>query len=469
MFIPYHSPSEDRRKWRRVINSFTAEKAAERRPVKTPEVYRGSFAEWTDTEHNNGQRKSQSLARNVRLQTKRPAARQKVFRMAGIGRRPPEPVGSWALSYYFDVICPHDSRVFGHNPASAKSYISALHSWSANYEITRHALVAFALCSLSLRHRSGEIHAATVFYRKRLLDDIHRMLATNTIDDVLVHALSLLIPIDDYLGMDNYSKTHVAGFRAVIQARGGFDQVGQSVPAMREAVVALALIAQSLLVYYEDTLPKDSLDHFARSGGSFDTLPGRQTPSDLPRGFTDLIHRGYFSPTTIGILQSFSAWHNTYLYHNTHETPTWFSSTSIRSNFTHLEKCIFISLRCLADDMSAMALHPASQIHRQPGNRAEMLLSLAYSGPGLRTADCVLTGCYMWLSFVLCAPVSSGVAVDDMQEEVFRALLLPIVVERRLWDWEDFQRVLCGFFYDERRATGWQETFKRFTAGNRNP
>jgi hypothetical protein len=319
------------------------------------------------------------------------------------------------------------------------------------------------------RDRSGEIHAATVFYRKRLLDDVHRMLATNTIDDVLVHALSLLIPIDDHLGMDKYSKTHVAGFRAVIQARGGFDQVGQSVPAMREAVVALALIAQSLLVCYEDTLPRVSLEHFARSGGDSGAFPGRHTPSDLPRGFTDLIQRGYLSPTTIEILKSFSAWHNTYLYHDTHGAPTWLSSTRTPSNLTHLEKCIFISLRCLADDMSAMALHPASQILRKTEKRAEMLLSLAYSGPSLRTADCVLTDCYMWLSFVICAPVASEVGVDNMHEEVFRALLLPVVVERGLCDWEDFQRALCCFFYDERRAAGWQDTLKRSLAVYRDP
>ncbi|KAL3454595.1 hypothetical protein BJX65DRAFT_301231 [Aspergillus insuetus] len=466
MFIPYHSPSEDRRKWRRVINSFTAEKAAERRPVKTPEVNLGSFAEWTDTEHNNSQLKAQILARNVRLRTKRPGARQNIFRMAGIGRRPPEPLGSWALSYYFDVICPHDSRVFGHSPSSAKSYISALHSWSANYEITRHGLVAFALCTLIPPDRSGEIHVATVFYRKRLLDDVHRMLATNTIDDVLVHALSLLIPIDDYLGFDTYSRTHVAGFRAVIEARGGFDEVGQSVPAMREAVVALALIAQSLLVCYESALP---LGHFAHSGRDSGTFPERYTSLDLPRGFLELIQRGYLSPTMIEILQRFSAWHNTYVYRNTYETPTWLSSTSTFPKFTQLEKCIFISLRCLADDMSAMALHPASQMLRQTEKRAEMLLSLAYSGPGLRTADCVLTDCYICLSFVICAPVASEVAVDNMQEEVFRALLLPLVVERRLCNWEDFQRVLCGFFYDERRAAEWQEALKRFLAGYRDP
>jgi hypothetical protein len=99
MFIPYHSPSEDRRKWRRVINSFTAEKAAQKRPVKTPEVSLGSFVEWTDPEHNNAERISQSLARNGRLRTKRPAARQKVYRMTSMGRRLPEPLGSWALSY----------------------------------------------------------------------------------------------------------------------------------------------------------------------------------------------------------------------------------------------------------------------------------------------------------------------------------------------------------------------------------
>jgi hypothetical protein len=50
------------------------------------------------------------------------------------------------------------------------------------------------------------------------------MLATNTIDDILVYALSLLIPVDGYLRFDSYSRTHVLGFGAVIKARGGFEQ-----------------------------------------------------------------------------------------------------------------------------------------------------------------------------------------------------------------------------------------------------
>ncbi|CEL06040.1 hypothetical protein ASPCAL07151 [Aspergillus calidoustus] len=466
MFIPYHSPSEDRRKWRRVINSFTAEKAAQKRPLKTPEVSLGSFVEWSDPEHNNAERISQSSARNGRLRIKRPAARQKVYRMTSMGRRLPEPLGSWALSYYFDVICPHDSRVFGHCPSSAKSYVSALHDWSSKNAITRHGLVAFALCTLIPGDRTGEIYAATIFYRKRLLDDVHRMLATDTVDDVLVHALSLLIPIDDYLGWENYSRTHVPGFRAVIQARGGFDQIGQSLPAMRDAVVASSLLAQSLLVCHEDTLPRDQFTHSSRSSAAF---PERYTHSDLPRGFVELIQGGYLSSTMIEILQGFSAWHGTYLQHNPRETPTWLSPTTTLSNLTHLEKCILVSLRCLADDMSAMALHPASQMHRQTEKRAEMLLNLAYSGRDSWKSNCAVTDCLIWLSFVICAPVDHGIAADGMQKEVFRALLVPAVLERGSAACGAVQRVLRSFFYDEGRAQAWEATWEKFLAPYRDP
>jgi hypothetical protein len=168
-------------------------------------------------------------------------------------------------------------------------------------------------------------------------------------------------------------------------------------------------------------------------------------------------------------VQSFSVWEHTYHYHNTHEIPTWLSPTPIPSGFTHLEKFIFLSLWCLADDTSAMALHTAFHMVRQTEKREEILLTMAYSDMGSWTASRLLTDCLIWLSFVICAPYNLRAGADDTQKEPFRALLLAVVLERGPLAWDDAKRVLRRFFYDERRAHVWEETWKGYIAGYRVP
>ncbi|KAL2783687.1 hypothetical protein BJX66DRAFT_318071 [Aspergillus keveii] len=362
-------------------------------------------------------------------------------------------------SYYFIVICPHNARVFGLN---AHSYASALFHWSANHEIIRHTLIGFALCSLIPRDRSGEIRAATFVHRRQLLYHVQGMLATNTIDDILVYGLSLLIPVDGYLGFGSYSRTHVLGFGAVIKAHGGFEQVGQSTPpVLRDAVVASALIAQNLLLCHEAPPP---LSYRRNHSMPLESPLQLRALSNLPRGFLDLIQGGYLSPSMIEVLQSFSAWDNTYTRHKTNDTPTWLSPTPTPSGSTHLEKCIFLSLRCLADDTSAMALHPAYRMYRQTEKRAGMLLALAYSEQESWIGNSLLSDCLVWLVFVICTPINAENVAEEMQKEVFRTLLLPVIPERGSLAWEDVQRILRCFFYDERRAHVWEGTRKKFFA-----
>ncbi|KAL4882145.1 hypothetical protein BJY04DRAFT_217468 [Aspergillus karnatakaensis] len=307
MFIPYDLPNGDRRRTRRVINTFVAAKAVRRRrSIKSPGFNAGFITHWSEASHEesmNGYESPQN-AGCVSMSSISQAG-GKVARIGHIQRNLEEPLGSWALSYYFDVICQHDSPVLGHSPARAEAYSSTLFSWSAQYDLVYYGLVAFSLCCLIQHDASDAVHRATLHYRKRLLDQIHERLSARIVDDVLIYALSLLIPIDDYLENNEYSRAHAKGLRAIIQAIGGEDCIGESAPAMREAVILSALMARSLLLSHE---PVSSICYSPISDLKPDLTSPENAHLNHPRGFMDLIQAKYVPPSMIAVLDSFSSW-----------------------------------------------------------------------------------------------------------------------------------------------------------------
>ncbi|KAL2816701.1 hypothetical protein BJX63DRAFT_387132 [Aspergillus granulosus] len=214
---------------------------------------------------------------------------------------------------------PHDSNALGHEDSRAQLYVSVL----LHYDAILHGLTALALCNLEPQDRSGNTRAATLFHRKKLFDLVTDMLSRGVIDDLLIQAICLLIPIDDYLGYVDYSQVHLDGLEVVVRARGGYDTVGQSVPGMSHNLQTSLLVVRSLLLPHIQT----SLHYAPPPGvpGSLHPISFLETPLELglPTGFTHLIPTGHLSTGLILILQNFSAWIHTHSHTLAAQTPIW--------------------------------------------------------------------------------------------------------------------------------------------------
>ncbi|EAW14874.1 uncharacterized protein ACLA_002850 [Aspergillus clavatus NRRL 1] len=273
------------------------------------------------------------------------------------------------------------------------------------------------------------------------------MLSQQIVDDVLISALYRLIPIDDYLGYVDYSRVHLHGFETVIRIRGGYDRVGQSVPAISKDMQMSVLVARSLLLIHLQTsliegLPPDIIR-------CPETTWLRGIELILPPGFVGLISAGHLSHSSIEILLSFSEWLGKYRGLDPGSIPVWRYSSS--GELTAVEKCIFVGLLCLADDVGYMGMHPAAIIFRQPKKRAEMLLAVKelWNDPSL--ADCLL-----WLWTVITIPQNPGITPVLAQRELFSKIL---TLRDGLSDWNVIRAVLRRFFYEDSRAPAWENAW----------
>ncbi|RAK81752.1 uncharacterized protein BO72DRAFT_482924 [Aspergillus fijiensis CBS 313.89] len=471
MFIPYNPTEMQPGKSRRPVHALVAARAAQRRQQhQSPQFQRGLSTFVVEPED---QKPKDDLDKDRRRWTvqRKPGRTLPSPGPIGTGRFYPlatpaskGPCTARALSYYFDILLPHDSQVLSHAPAQRHTYGSVFLHWSAHHDIMLHGLAVFALCNLEsqsedLSAASAELHAAALYHRARLLTEIQHTLATGQVTDLLISALTLLITVDDHLANVAYSRAHTAGFEAVIRARGGESQVGSSVPAISQDLRTAANVARSLLVLHMQTsLSSEESESESPSPppnpptGDWDTYTLTQT-LDIPKGFAALLKQGRITPASLEILASFHDWHDRYLLvDDPSNIPVWRHSASRPLN--RVEKCIFVALLCLADDVSHMGLHPAAVIFRQPRKRAEMLLAV----PPLWT-DGALKDCLVWLWMVITTPRNRG--------------LTPVRVQRGLWEritrevrgdlqaWGEVERVLRGFVFDGRRAGVWEATFGR--------
>ncbi|PYI37013.1 hypothetical protein BP00DRAFT_327989, partial [Aspergillus indologenus CBS 114.80] len=280
------------------------------------------------------------------------------------------------------------------------------------------------------------------------------------VTDLLISALTLLITVDDYLANVAYSRAHTAGFEAVIRARGGEAAVGSSVPAISQDLRMAANVARSLLVLHLQTSLSSNPDSSQAESPSssppappptLDTYTLPQRP-DIPQGFTTLLTHHRITGASLALLASFHDWHDRYLLvDDPSHIPVWRHTAAHPLN--PVEKCIFVALLCLADDVSHMGLHPAAVIFRQPKKRAEMLLAV----PRLWT-DAVLRDCVVWLWMVITTPRNRGLTPLRVQRGLW-ARIEEVRGDLRAWEWAEVERVLRGFVFDGRRAGVWEGTF----------
>lgn len=341
-------------------------------------------------------------------------------------------------------MCPHISGALGHRSSQELYYASVILYWSSNHECILQGLVAWALCTLESQHRTNSTRGTILYHRRKLLAEVQRMLSSHVVDDVLISALSLLISVDDYLGHVEYSRVHLIGLDAVIQARGGYDQLGSSIPAMSNNIQVSTLVVRSLLLFHalHDEVPLPLQDE--------DAYPPEHIPQDLPQGFIDLICRGHLSHSSVEMLHNFSVWRNEHQGHDPSVVPIWRYPAPLQK-LNAIEKCVFVGLLCLADDTSHITLHPSAIIYRQAEKRADMIRTMphVWSDPSL--ADCLV-----WLWTVTLTPYNTASTLTTVQSELWTKLCL---LRDDLYEWESVQSVLRNFFYDEGRALAWQSTW----------
>ncbi|KAL4875380.1 hypothetical protein BJY04DRAFT_232657 [Aspergillus karnatakaensis] len=263
------------------------------------------------------------------------------------------------------------------------------------------------------------------------------MLSRQVVNDHLIQAICLLIPVDDYLGYVDYSRAHLDGLSTVVRLRGGHNKVGQSVKGMGPNLQTSLLVVKSLLISHMQT----SLN------------PEHLPLNILPPAFHILIRANAITTPAIEILLSFSTWLTTHRQKQAHLIPVWRHQST--TPLTAIEKCLFAALLCLADDLSGMGVHPAAIIFRQPKKRAEMLLSVREFW-----TDPMLSDLVIWLSMVVTAPRNAGITPWGVQRELFRRIILG---RPDLRGWADVRGVLQGFFFEEGRAGVWQVVWGEMT------
>ncbi|KAL3490916.1 hypothetical protein BJX62DRAFT_225604 [Aspergillus germanicus] len=455
MFIPYVPYNGDRKASHRAIRTFVAVHAARKRNhVKAPMFNVEFLADWTTTsqdnaqQHREGSRLPDERIRGQNLQPRvtRPVAGGKFYPIESIHLQSQGPFASTGLSYYFDVMCPHNSGALGHDLRQGQYYGSVILYWSSSQESIRHGLVAWGLCTLESQQKTNNAHDAILYHRRKLLGQVQRMLASHLVDDVLVSALSLLISIDDYLGYVEFSRAHLNGLDAVIKARGGYDQLGSSIPGGSRDVQVSTLIIRSQLLFHAIHAEPPLNTQTTEAPFPLDIAPG------LPRGFLDLIRRGHLSQSSIEMLHSFLTWQNKHHGRDPSVAPVWRYPAPLQK-LNPIEKCIFVGLLCLADDTSHIALHPAATIYRQATKRADMIRNMPHVWDDPSLGDCLV-----WLWMVTLTPRNVEHTLYGVQCELFTKLCL---VRGDVLEWETILSILRTFFYDGGRVLAWQTSWNR--------
>ncbi|KAL2858789.1 hypothetical protein BJX68DRAFT_262326 [Aspergillus pseudodeflectus] len=457
MFIPYIRSNGDTKVSRRAIRTFVAVQAARKRKRVQTSMFNVEFlADWTITSQKDPSSPPDARVHGLGLQPTmaRPVAAWKFYPMQSVHLQSQGHFKSRGLSYYFDEMSPRNSGALGHGPSQGQYYGSVILYWSSSQESILHRLVAWGLCALESQQRTNDsAHGAILYHCRKLLGEVQRMLSGYGVDDVLISALSLLIAVDDYLGHVEYSRAHLVGLDAAIEARGGYDQLGSSIPAMTNDVQVSTLIIRSLLLVHAiNTEPPLHMQ-------PTDPPLSLHIPPDLPRGFRDLIQRGRLSRSSIEMLHSFSVWQNKHGGQDPSIVPVWRYPAPLEK-LTPIEKCIFLALLCLADDTSHIALHPAATIYRQATKRADMIQNMqrVWDDPSL--GDCLV-----WLWMVTLTPRNAEHTLSGAQRELFRRLCF---MRGDVLTWEAILSILQTFFYDQGRVLAWQTTWNVVREGMQN-
>ncbi|KAL3490769.1 hypothetical protein BJX62DRAFT_225735 [Aspergillus germanicus] len=460
MFVHYDGPSKKRNaKTQRAVNAFKAAKGASR-SHGTNDPARGTL-QWMhipenestgekDVQLSQSQSQSQSLveaAATVPL-TKYMLGSEKFYPI--LGKRSKGPMTTAALSHYFDILLPHDANALGLGDARKTAYGAGLVKWSAHNDGVLHGLAAFALCSMDTVGKTDEIYRAIIHHRQKILEDVHRRLERNQVDDVLIQAICLLIPIDDYLGYVEYGPVHQKGMSDVIRTRGGFEKVGSSdVVAYGENLQRSILTVMSMIEFHIRTriTSESSLVPRSLPRSTYMPMETQKEISALPPGLQDLFQAGILSLPVLPILNSFQAWLAQVKDIPDPERDSWRPGSPLAPDLNNVENCLVVTLVCLADDTSSMGLHPAAAIFRKAKQRTEALTSV----PEL-WCDPTLVDCAIWMSTVTSIPRNSDIINPDIQKTILKRSIGGRVFAL---EWAEIQRKLKRFYYADSRAGDW--------------
>ncbi|GFF59192.1 hypothetical protein IFM46972_11315 [Aspergillus udagawae] len=474
MFIPYHGPSKKKdTNTRRAINAFVATEASTRRrrqrgekpehrgrqgPLQwlqipdRPDSKESTIDERNESQEDDGQ--AQRTPSTQAIVVSKPVGAGKFYPFRGFASN--GPLTARSLSYYFDILLPHDAKALGLGDVGTRSYGRGLLSWASKHDLILHGLSAFTLCSLECHDVTGNTSRAIMYHRNKVLLDLHSRLSQQQVDDVLIQGMALLIPVDDYLGHYEFGPVHLNGMREVVKLRGGFDAVGSSDEnAFGRNLRMSLLVTQSMVEFHVQTAITNSPTSLAKGELLYPLPVSWEAAQDLPPGFRDLARYRYLSDEAIGIVRDFSHWLTRSKESESTVRQTWRCSMSCDLN--NLEKCICVALACLADDLSAMGTHPAALIFRKPQRRAEALgaVTEVWNDP-------LLIECVIWMCTVVATPQNRQIFSRAKQRQLLRRSIL-----QRYWasGWKDIRRILQRFFYDPSRETDWEEAWNIALAG----
>ncbi|KUL87449.1 hypothetical protein ZTR_04745 [Talaromyces verruculosus] len=455
MFITYSGPSNKKNtSTRRAINAFVAAKASAGRRKKRggePEHgQRNGTLQWLQVpschtlQESTIDENNQSHKDDPQTQRNTATGAMVISRPVGAGRFYPfgefaskGPLTARSLSHYFDILLPHDAKALGLGEAGTRSYGSGLLSWVTKHSLILHGLSAFTLCSLESLDVTGNTSRAIMYHRNQVLLDLHRRLSQHQVDDVLIQGIALLIPVDDYLGHYEFGTVHLNGMREVVKLRGGLDAVGSSNEnAFGKNLRMSTLVTLSMVEFQVQTATTNGTT-LRPEGEMLYSLPVLgEAAQGLPPGFRELADYGYLSEEAIRILRDFSQWLTRCKESESAVLRTWRYFTSV--NLNNLEKCICVTLACLADDLSAMGNHPAALIFRKPQQRAEVLAAVSELWN-----DPLLIQCVIWMCTVVVTPQNRQIISREKQLQLLRSdfsmiHLVKLIGNRPgLWHWLD--------------------------------
>ncbi|KAL2831971.1 hypothetical protein BJY01DRAFT_226224 [Aspergillus pseudoustus] len=469
MFVPYYGPSnKNNPKTRRAVNAFKAARGASRSHGRRNPA-RGTFqwmhipesssAESTDTEDSStdpetvkSSPESQTLFVEAAISaplTRYAIGGEKLYSVRG--HQAKGPLTAAALSHYFDILLPHDLNALGLGDPGKGTFGAGLLHWTAHSDGVLHGLAAFALCSLETIGKTDAIYRAILHHRRKLLAYVHRRLERREVDDVLIQAICLLIPVDDYLGYVEYGPVHQKGLSDIVEIRGGFERVGNSdVVSFGANLQRSMLTVMSMIEFHMRTRITPESVHLGRSMPTASLLPEtRQKLSSLPPGLAELFHAGILSANVVPILMSYQTWLIQVEDIEPRSRNAWRSP--VPPGLSNVENCLVVTLVCLADDTSAMGTHPAAAIFRKPKQRCDALTDV----PELWT-DPVLVDCVIWMTTVTSTPRNNQIIDGDIQKALLKKSIRGRVFAL---EWEEIQRRLRRFYYSELRAGEWEKTW----------
>ncbi|KAL3466933.1 hypothetical protein BJX64DRAFT_249323 [Aspergillus heterothallicus] len=467
MFVHYDGPSNKKNpKTRRAVNAFKAARGASRsHGARDPA--RGTF-QWMHIPESSSDSSSDETSRSSTQAPGQSLQESQIVSFVGSavsapltsyqlgserfypiqGKRARGPLTIAALSHYFDILLPHDLNALGLGNAGKGTFGAGLLNWTTRSDGVLHGLAAFALCSLDTVGGSDAIHRAILHHRHNLLEDIHRRLERKEVDDMLIQAICLLIPVDDYLGYVEYGPVHQKGLTEIVKIRGGLEQVGSSDAVAFGGNLQRSMLTVMSMIEFHMRTRIATEPPLAGTFMPFTTLPAEAQMKvlDLPPGLRDLFHTGILSAKVLPILESYEAWLAQGQDVKPQSRDTW--RYPVPPDLSNVENCLVVALVCLADDTSAMGTHPAAAIFRKARQRTQTLTEV----PEL-WCDPALVDCVIWMSTVTAVPRNREIIDPVLQKQVLKK-----AIQGRVFalEWQEVREKLQQFYYSELRAGDWE-------------